>query len=52
VLLRAGHDPLTHPGALVPSLDADRVGQELALSLLRAGQPLALRVVVGDREGA
>jgi S1-C subfamily serine protease len=52
VLLRAGHDPLTHPGALVPSLDADRVGQELALSLLRAGQPLALRLVIGDREGA
>ena len=52
VLLRAGDDVLTHPGALVPSLDTDRVGSELKLSLLRAGESRELSVVVGEREAA
>jgi S1-C subfamily serine protease len=52
VLLRAGDDVLTHPGALVPSLDTDRVGSELKLRLLRAGESRELSVVVGEREAA
>lgn len=52
VLLRAGDDVLTHPGALVPSLDADRVGRELSLRLLRAGEQRSLSIVVGEREAA
>jgi S1-C subfamily serine protease len=52
VLLRAGDDVLTHPGALLPSLDAERVGRELSLRLLRAGEPRSLTLVVGEREAA
>ena len=52
VLLRAGDDVLTHPGALVPSLDADRVGSELRLRLLRAGEERELVVQVGERAAA
>ena len=52
VLLRAGDDVLTHPGALVPSLDADRVGRELRLRVLRAGEERELAVVVGERPAA
>ena len=52
VLLRAGDDVLTHPGALVPALDADRVGRELSLRLLRAGEPRSVTVVVGERGAA
>lgn len=52
VLLRAGDDALTHPGALVPALDAERVGRELQLRLLRAGEPRTLAVTVGEREAA
>jgi len=49
VLLKAGGDPLTHPSALLPSLDEERVGQEVSLEVLRAGQGLSLPVVVGER---
>ncbi len=52
VLLRAGQDTLTHPGALVPSLDADKVGGELRLRVLRAGEERELVVVVGERAAA
>jgi S1-C subfamily serine protease len=52
VLLRAGDEILTHPGALVPALDADRVGRELGLRLLRAGEQRSVTVVVGEREAA
>jgi S1-C subfamily serine protease len=52
VLLRAGDDVLTHPGALVPALDAERVGRELSLRLLRAGEELGLTVTIGEREAA
>jgi len=52
VLLRAGSDALSHPGALVPALDAERVGSELDLRLLRAGEVLGLTVTIGEREAA
>ena len=52
VLLKAGDEALTHPGALVPALDADRVGRELALRVLRAGETRSVTVVVGEREAA
>jgi S1-C subfamily serine protease len=52
VLLRAGDEPLAHPGALQPALDADRVGQELRLRVLRAGEARDVAVVVGEREAA
>ncbi len=52
VLLRVGDDSLTHPGALVPSLDADHVGRELKLRLLRAGESREMTIVVGEREAA
>jgi S1-C subfamily serine protease len=50
VLLRAGDERLTHPGALVPSLDEDRVGHELRLHILRAGETRELSIVVGERD--
>ncbi len=49
VLLKADDEPLTHTGALLPLLDEDRVGRDLRLELLRAGQSLTLSVVVGER---
>jgi S1-C subfamily serine protease len=52
VLLKAGDETLTHPGALVPSLDPDKVGRELRLSVLRAGEGRELVVVVGERPAA
>jgi S1-C subfamily serine protease len=52
VLLRVGEDTLTHPGALLPSLDPDKVGRELRLSVLRAGEERELVVVVGERAAA
>ena len=52
VLLKAGGEALTHPGTLLPALDADRVGRELGLRLLRAGEPRELTVVIGEREAA
>jgi S1-C subfamily serine protease len=52
VLLKAGGEALTHPGTLLPALDADRVGRELALRLLRAGETREVTVVVGEREAA
>ena len=52
VLLRAGDDRLTHPGALVPSLDEERVGRELRLRIWRAGEERDVTIVVGERETA
>ena len=49
VLLKAGGETLTHPGALLPALDEERVGEEVALEVLRAGQTLSVPVVVGER---
>jgi serine protease DegQ len=52
VLLRAGEERLTHPGALVPSLDEERVGRELRLRILRAGEEKEVVIVVGERDAA
>jgi S1-C subfamily serine protease len=52
VLLRAGEDRLTHPAALMPALDEDRVGHELRLRILRAGEERDVTIVVGEREAA
>ncbi|HUL80126.1 MAG TPA: trypsin-like peptidase domain-containing protein [Vicinamibacteria bacterium] len=49
VLLKAGGEALTHPGALLPALDEERVGQEVGFEVLRAGQNLSVPVVVGER---
>jgi S1-C subfamily serine protease len=50
VLLRAGEERLTGPAALLPSLDEEHVGGELALRLLRADEERELAIVVGERE--
>jgi S1-C subfamily serine protease len=50
VLLRAGGEKLTSPAALLPSLDEERVGRPLALTVLRAGEERALTATVGERE--
>ncbi len=52
VLLRAGEERLTHPGALVPSLDEERVGRELRLRIWRAGEEKDVVILVGEREAA
>ncbi len=52
VLLRAGEERLTGPAALLPALDEDRVGRELALRILRAGEERDATIVVGEREAA
>jgi S1-C subfamily serine protease len=52
VLLRAGEERLTQPGALLPSLDEERVGRELRLHVLRAGEEREVAIVVGEREPA
>jgi S1-C subfamily serine protease len=51
-LLRAGEGRLTGPAELVPALDEDRVGRDLALHILRAGEEKEVTVVVGEREAA
>jgi len=52
VLLRAGEARLTHPGALVPSLDEERVGRELRFRILRAGEERDVVIVVGEKDAA
>ncbi len=52
VLLAAAGERLTDPAALLPLLDEERVGRELRLELLRAGQPASLTIVVGERSRA
>jgi S1-C subfamily serine protease len=52
VLLRAGEERLTGPAALLPALDEDRVGRDLALHVLRAGEERDVVVAVGEREAA
>jgi S1-C subfamily serine protease len=52
VLLRAGEERLTGPAALLPALDEDRVGHELALRILRAGEERDTTLIVGEREAA
>jgi S1-C subfamily serine protease len=51
VILSVEGQPVSHPGDLLPFLDEERVGSELALKLLRAGNPAEARVTVGARGG-
>jgi S1-C subfamily serine protease len=50
VLLRAGEEKLTSSAALLPCLDEERVGRELPLAVLRAGEERGLVATVGERE--
>jgi S1-C subfamily serine protease len=52
VLLRAGESRLTGPAELLPALDEDRVGHDLALRILRAGEERDLTIQVGERGAA
>jgi len=52
VLLRAREERLTGPAALLPALDEEGVGRELALRILRAGEERDATVVVGEREAS
>ncbi len=49
-LLAFGGTPLLHPGDLLPLLEEDRIGQAVALRLLRAGEVREVAVTVGARE--
>jgi serine protease DegQ len=51
VLLRADDAPLTSPATLLPALDEERVGRQLKLRVLRAGEMRTIDVVVGERGG-
>ena len=51
VLLAFAGIPLRHPGELLPLLDEERVGKEVTLSILRAGEVRDVRVTVGARNG-
>lgn len=48
-LLAFGGTPLAHPGDLLPLLEEERVGQTVALRLLRAGEVREVAVTVGVR---
>ena len=41
--------PIRHPADLLPFLDAERVGRELQLRLLRAGDLRDARITPGER---
>ncbi len=49
-LLAFGGTPLSHPGDLLPLLEEERIGQPVALRLLRAGEVREVAVTVGVRE--
>jgi S1-C subfamily serine protease len=51
VILKADGQPIVHPADLLPFVDEDRVGAEIAVRLLRAGSTLEVRVKVGQRTG-
>ena len=44
--------PVTEPLDLLPALDEERVGQPVALGVVRAGEPRELQVTVGERAGS
>jgi S1-C subfamily serine protease len=48
-LLALGGAPVTHAGDLLPLLEEERIGQPLAIRLLRAGEVRELTVTVGVR---
>src|SRR5262245_777700 len=41
--------PTTEPADLLPALDEDRVGREIVLRIVRAGEPAEVRATVGER---
>lgn len=49
VLLALDGKPASDPGALQSILDEDRVGQEIALAILRGGEARELRATIGAR---
>jgi S1-C subfamily serine protease len=49
VLLRLDGHALTHPGALLPLLDEERIGKHAVLRVLRAGEPREVGIVIGTR---
>ncbi len=51
-LLAFGGTPLAHPGDLLPLLEEERIGQVVALRLVRAGEVRELALTVGARERA
>ena len=50
VLVSAGAQPLASPADLLPLLEEDRIGQAVALRVLRGGEPRDLSVTIGSRE--
>ncbi len=49
IIVSVGGDPITEPDDLVVVLRPERVGQELAVRILRGGEPRELRVTIGER---
>ncbi|HET6923967.1 MAG TPA: trypsin-like peptidase domain-containing protein [Anaeromyxobacteraceae bacterium] len=49
-LLAFGGTALSHPGDLLPLLEEERIGQAVALRLVRAGEVREVAVTVGTRE--
>jgi S1-C subfamily serine protease len=50
VLLSAGGQALSGPADLLPMLEGDRVGTDVALRILRAGELREVSVTIGSRE--
>jgi S1-C subfamily serine protease len=51
VLVAAAGHPIAGPGDLLPLLEEDRIGQAVALRLIRGGQAQDATVTIGAREG-
>jgi S1-C subfamily serine protease len=51
VLVSVEGQAVTQPGDLLPFLDPDRIGTELAIRLLRAGEVRDARLGIGERNG-
>jgi S1-C subfamily serine protease len=51
VILKVEGQPIAHPEDLLPFVDEDRVGAEVAVRILRAGAVREVRVKVGQRDG-
>ena len=50
VVVGADGRPTVEPADLLPALDEDRVGQEVVLRVVRAGELREVRATVGERE--